>query len=204
MGSVLGLLIYGGSVTGAQAKAAGCPPKPHYGLVAKGPRALVAATRYEQYEDEVTAYRACLRSRRTSYVIDKASVGLGGTSKVGTFRFAGRFVAWLNAYSDPRYGGGGESIRTFDLRNGKRRSLQASSHVQASERHVIALVVSTRGHLAWLLRDASRDTLFARADGSRVRLDQAPHGQLHLVAFRGQTVRWTNGTQPRTATPPGP
>src|SRR4051794_13319511 len=112
----------------AHARAAGCPPTPHYKVLAAGPWAVVAATRFEQHDDQVTVYRACLRSGRSSWVIAKSSLGIGGADRLSNFRFAGRYVAWLTAFADPRYGGGGEDLHVVDLRSNRHRVIHLSSY----------------------------------------------------------------------------
>lgn len=185
----------------ATSRVTGCPPTPHYKVVAEGPRALVASHQYEQFEATNINYRACLRSTRRSYLIAQSIVGIGGVNDIRAFRFAGRFVAWSDKSSDPRYGGGGEVIRVFDLRSGKKRGYVVSEYYEERVEEVADLVVSTRGYVAWVMRNRQfGDGLYMRSDTGYQKVDQGDAGTITITSLEGTTLRWTRGGEVRQAT----
>lgn len=198
---VLSLLVVSAPAYAAQVT--GCPPQPHYRVVAQGPRAVVAATAFTKVEgaqrERVTVYRACLRSRTTSIFVMSERGGFGDTSAVGMWRFAGRFVAGVDSYGD-RYGNSGQTIEVTDLKGESASRPRGYGAAASSDEKVVALTVSTRGYLAWIVRDASSERLTVGIGASLKTLDQGAPGSITIKSLEGTTLRWTNAEQAREAT----
>ena len=164
-----------------------CRPRGSERVAAEASRVLVlGAARTTRGGDDLTIYRACWRStgRRTA-------LGASADPGAASFRFAGRFVALIEDDA--------LALTIADARRGRRLARSASLAPRgAGDPAVVDVRLSATGHAAWLVEDAGRSWLFARAGRRLLEVDRSTAERgLGALSLRGPTLRWMRGGKRR-------
>jgi hypothetical protein len=165
-----------------------CRPRGVERVAAEGAFTVVLeARRTTRGGDDLTIFRACRRSsgRRTA-------LGASSSPDSASFRFAGRYVALVE--EDVL------AVTIADARRGRRLARSASlAPLGASDPALVELRLSSTGHAAWLVEDAGRSWLFARAGRRLLEVDRSASSRgLAALSLRGRMLRWTRGGSRRT------
>jgi hypothetical protein len=156
-----------------------------------------------------STYRGCLKSagRWRTLVVGRYD-GSGGDIP-GQAALGGRYAA-VAVFSGSHYGSGSTWVQIVNLRTGGRRQalvVHVNDGSVPTEYGLLALAVSRYATLGWIAADYAvpnppsgyRETVNAHdAAGTRV-LDTAEDVNLGALKFRGPTLHWTHGGEPREA-----